>query len=150
MNLIIARENRTTMRDKLMEGLLFLFNLKCPSECYNNKCRRSLKLNVVIYSFFHTMHVSSTILSFFHFFSVPDVLCDLTDLIWRKGAPLKAMNGRTAHLSDGLLVEVFLSCKANARRSQHSRWDYFIIILIISDRRDTRGKWPLARNPDRS
>ena len=40
-----------------------------------------------------------------------------------------------------------LGCKANARRSVHSP------PLIISDRRDwhnTRGKWPLARNPDRS
>ena len=45
---------------------------------------------------------------------------------------------------------VFLSCKANARRSVHSHQDHFIITLIISDRRDTRGKWPLARNPDRS
>ena len=48
---------------------------------------------------------------------------------------------------------VFLSCKANARRSVHSPQDRFIITLIISDRRhwrDTRGKWPLARNPDRS
>ena len=47
---------------------------------------------------------------------------------------------------------VFLSCKANTWRSVHSPQDHFII-LIISDRRDwrdTRGKWPLARNPDRS
>ena len=47
----------------------------------------------------------------------------------------------------------FLGCKANARRSVHSYQDHFIITLIISDRRDwrdTRGKWPLARNPDRS
>ena len=48
---------------------------------------------------------------------------------------------------------VFLSCKANARRSVYSPQDYLIIILIFSDRRDrcdTRGKWPLGRNPDRS
>ena len=48
---------------------------------------------------------------------------------------------------------VFLSCKANAGRSVHSPQDHFIISLIISDRRDwrdTRGKWSLARNPDRS
>ena len=42
---------------------------------------------------------------------------------------------------------------AHAWRSVHSPQDHFIITLIISDRsdgRDTRGKWPLARNPDRS
>ena len=44
----------------------------------------------------------------------------------------------------------FPDCKANARRSVLSPQDHFIIILIISDRRNTRGKWPLARNPDRS
>ena len=51
-----------------------------------------------------------------------------------------------------LLAEVFLNCKTNAR-SAHSPQDHFIITLIISDRRDwhdTRGKRPLARNPDRS
>ena len=47
---------------------------------------------------------------------------------------------------------VFLSRKENAWRSVHSPWDYFIIIINSdrSDWRDTRGKWPLARNPDRS
>ena len=45
---------------------------------------------------------------------------------------------------------VFLSSKANASRPVHSPLDHFIIILIISNWRDTRGKWPLARNPDRS
>ena len=48
---------------------------------------------------------------------------------------------------------VSLSYKANARRSVESPQDHFIITLIISNRRDwrdTRGKWPLARNPDRS
>ena len=50
-------------------------------------------------------------------------------------------------------LTVFLGCKANARRSVHSPQDHFIFTLIISDRldwRDTRGKWPLARNPNRS
>ena len=36
-----------------------------------------------------------------------DVLFDPTDLIWRKGAPLEAMTGRTAPSSDGVLAEVF-------------------------------------------
>ena len=52
-----------------------------------------------------------------------------------------------------LLAEVFLSCKANARRSMHSPRYHFIITLSLPDRRDwrdSRGKWHLARNPDRS
>ena len=40
-------------------------------------------------------------------FSLPDVLCDPTDLIWRKGTPFETMTGHTASLSDGLLTEVF-------------------------------------------
>ena len=82
--------------------------------------------------------------------SFPDVLCDPTDFLWRKETPFEAMTGRTAPSSDGLLATVFLSHKANARRSVHSPRDHFIIALIISDWRDTRSKWPLARNPDRS
>ena len=76
----------------------------------------------------------------FYSFSLPEVLCDPTDLIWSKGTPFEAMTGHMAPLSDGLLAEVFLSSKANARRSVHSPWDHFIITLIISDRRDSRGK----------
>ena len=29
-------------------------------------------------------------------FSLPGMLCDPTDLIWRKGTPFEAMTGRTA------------------------------------------------------
>ena len=39
-------------------------------------------------------------------FSLPDVLCDPTDLIWRKGTSFEAITGRTAPSSDGLLAEV--------------------------------------------
>ena len=44
------------------------------------------------------------------------MLRDPTDLIWRKWIPFKAMIGRTAPSSDGLLAEVFrgfLSFKEN-------------------------------------
>ena len=47
------------------------------------------------------------VLSLFPSFSLPDVLCDPTDLIWRKGIPFEAMTGRSAPSSDGLLAEVF-------------------------------------------
>ena len=47
------------------------------------------------------------IISFFLSFSLPDMLCDPTDFIWRKGTPFEAMTGRTAPSSDGLLAEVF-------------------------------------------
>ena len=36
------------------------------------------------------------------------MLCDPTDLIWRKGTPFEAMTGRTDPSSDGLLAEVLL------------------------------------------
>ena len=49
---------------------------------------------------------SLPVLSFFPSFSLPDVLCDPTDLIWRKGTPFEAMTGRTAPSSYGLLAEV--------------------------------------------
>ena len=72
-------------------------------------------------------------------FSLSDVLCDPTDVIWSKGTPFEAMTGRTAPSPDGLLPEVFRGFpqfKANARGSEHSPWDHFIIILTISDRLD--------------
>ena len=47
------------------------------------------------------------VLSLIPSFSLPDVLCDPTDLILRKGTPFEAMTGRTAPSSDGLLAEVF-------------------------------------------
>ena len=53
-----------------------------------------------------TRGVNFLIPSFYPTISLPDVLCDPTDLIWRKGTPLEAMTGRTAP-SDSLLAEVF-------------------------------------------
>ena len=38
----------------------------------------------------------------------------LIDLIWRKGTPFEEMTARTA-FTDGLLAEVFLSRKLNAK-----------------------------------
>ena len=49
--------------------------------------------------------IPNTVLSLFPS-SLPDVLCDPTDLIWRKWAPFEAMTGRTAPSSDGLVAEV--------------------------------------------
>ena len=40
-------------------------------------------------------------------FSLPGVLCDPTDLLWRKGTPFEVMIGRTDLSSDGLLAEAF-------------------------------------------
>jgi hypothetical protein len=41
------------------------------------------------------------------FFSLLDVLCDPTDLIWRKGTAFETMTDRTFPSLDGLLAEVF-------------------------------------------
>ena len=40
-------------------------------------------------------------------FSLPYLLSDPADHIWRKGTPFEAMTDRTAPSSDGLLAEVF-------------------------------------------
>ena len=96
---------------------------------------------------------SIPVLSLFPSFSLPGVLCEPTDLILRKGTPFETMTGCTAPSSDSLLAGVFFSYKANAKRSVHNPQDHFIITLIISDPRDwrdIRGKWRLAKNPERS
>ena len=56
------------------------------------------------------------VLSLIPSFSLPDVLCKPTDLIWRKGTPFEAMTGRTASSSDGLLAEVFLGFSSAVRQ----------------------------------
>ena len=68
-------------------------------------------LNYNLALFLISIHVKMPypILSFFPSFSLPDMLCDPTDLIWRKETPFEAMIGRTAPASDGLLAEVFWS-----------------------------------------
>ena len=49
--------------------------------------------------------IDHPILSFYASLSLPDVLCDPTDVIWRQGTPFEAMTGRTAFI-DGHLAEV--------------------------------------------
>ena len=51
--------------------------------------------------------VEHPVLSLIPSFSIPDVLCNPTDLIWRKGTPIEAMTGRTAPSLHGLIAEVF-------------------------------------------
>ena len=55
-------------------------------------------------------------LSFFSSFSLPDVLCDPTDLIWRKNTAFEAMNVHTSPSSDSLLAEVFLGFSSAVRQ----------------------------------
>ena len=45
--------------------------------------------------------------SLFPSFSLPDVLCDPIDPIWKKVTPFEAKTGRTAPSSDSILAEVF-------------------------------------------
>ena len=66
---------------------------------------------VVIWKIILFLRNCSPILSLFPSFSLPDVMCNLTDLIWRKGTSFEAMTGHTVPSSDGLLTEIFLSCK---------------------------------------
>ena len=63
----------------------------------------------------------------------------------------KAMTGRIAFIDCLLTVSrCFPSCKINARRSVHSPGIVSLSPLSLADRRDTRGKWSLAKKPDRS
>ena len=70
--------------------------------------------------------------------------------------PFEAMTGRTAFTrwSPSSGFPFFINRKINAWRSMHSPRYPLIVILIISwDRRnwrDTRDKWSLAKNSDRS
>ena len=41
--------------------------------------------------------------SYFSSFSLPDGLCNPTDLIWREGTPLEVMTGRTDLIDEPLL-----------------------------------------------
>jgi hypothetical protein len=96
--------------------------------------------------------------SFPYFLPSPFLMCCVIiptsfgerDLIWGDDWSQSPFIRRSP--SWGILV-FSLSSKANARRPVHSPQDHSIMTLIISNRhdwRDTRGKWPLARNPDRS
>jgi hypothetical protein len=80
-------------------------------------------------------------LSFFPSFSIPDVLYDLADLIWRKETPFEAITARTAPLSHDILAEFFQGFPQLQGKCQEicaQPRDHFIISLIIGDRRDWR------------
>ena len=63
-----------------------------------------IKTNMRFSNGIYLCHISSTL--FFPSFSLADVLCDLTALIWREETLFEAMSGRTS-IIDGHLVEVF-------------------------------------------
>ena len=88
---------------------------------------------------------SYSAISFFRVFSLPEVVCDPTDVSKRYGTPFEASTCRTTFIY-GLLSEVFLGCKVNARRYTHSPGIISLSHLSLADRRGTRGKWPLAGN----
>ena len=60
--------------------------------------------------------IAFLIFSFIPSFSLPDVLYDPTDVIWRKMTPFEAMAGRTAPSSDGLLAVRQMPDLCTARR----------------------------------
>ena len=82
------------------------------------------------HSLAQTSHTWSTIPQpSFPSFSLPIVLCEPTDFICREGTSLEMRTGHTVF--NGLLAEVFLSHKVNARRFVHSPWYHFISTHII-------------------
>ena len=72
-------------------------DVKPASNQENQSLTFYLFIEYFIYKFFLCLSSS--------FFLLPS--CDPNDLIWRKGAPFEAINGRKASSSDGLLAEVF-------------------------------------------
>ena len=84
---------------------LFIKSLPKDGECFRYLCSKLSKLSEVNIIFF-TISIQP-VHSLIPSCSLPDVLCDPTDLIWRKWTPFEAMTGRTAPSSDGLLAEVF-------------------------------------------
>ena len=54
----------------------------------------------------YVMYPQIAVLSLFLSVSLPDVLCDLTEVIWKKRTPFEALTVRTARSSNGLLAEV--------------------------------------------
>ena len=105
-------------------GFRRLFNSQALKQ---EQCGEILKLTKII----PLLVATASFPSFFFSYSLPDVLCDHRDLIWRQGTPFELIIGRTAFI-DGLLAEISLSCKINARGSVHSPRYHPIIILIIS------------------
>ena len=45
-------------------------------------------------------------INYWYYPSLPDVLCDPSDLIWWRGTPFEVMTDHTAPLSDGLLAKM--------------------------------------------
>jgi len=84
-------------------------------------------------------------------FSLHNVLCNPTDLIWWKGIPFEMITGCTVFIN-GLLAEVFQvflqlqgKCQeicVQAPVSSHHHPYHWLTDM-------TDGKWPLARNLDR-
>ena len=72
----------------------------------SNNWSKAMMRNIILINMFIGDNLSPSHLSFFSI-SLPDVLCDPTDLIWRKGTQFEAMTGRTVSSSEGLLAEIF-------------------------------------------
>ena len=74
----------------------FLFTYVCIYVCR----LMYVCMHVSMYVCMYVCILPHPILSLIPSFSLPDVLRDPTDLIWRKGTPFEAMTGRTAPSSD--------------------------------------------------
>ena len=81
-------------------------DLSCARITQALSCAARMKKIQNPYPRSHPMPSPFYVLSFFPSFSLPDVLCDPIDHIWRLGTPFEAITGRTAFI-DGLLAEGF-------------------------------------------
>ena len=98
-------------------------------------------------------HIYLSVL-FFLFPSWRCLLCNPTDLIWRKGTPAGAMTSRSLHRRpSNWSFPWFFSVLRYIPGDLCTAPGITLLPLSLADRRDwcdTRGKWPLARNPDKS
>ena len=66
----------------------------------------------------------------FFFLSVPDLLCDPTDVIWRYRTPFEAITGGTVFIRRSLSCGI-PGITSAARYLVHARF-HFIVTLVIS------------------
>ena len=90
----------------------------------------------------------STIVVNISSFFLPHVFCDANEVMWRKILRRSLVEQPSSHLLR--FSRIFLDLKVNTRKSVHRLGSISPSSLSLADWRDTRGKYPLARNLNRS
>ena len=131
----LVRKSRELEVQVPIPSLDYIFLLKYKKSVIyaNRKCNHKWFLKWK--SRFHLPRIP--VLFFVPSLSLPDLLCDPTDLILRKETPFKAMTSRTAPSLDGLLAQVFRGFPQQMPGDLcTARGIISLRTLIICDRRD--------------